>query len=241
MMSAHLTQTSQTSRASAVLVSRKGAERKNKILEAALKIIGREGMASLSMRALAAAAQTPLGALGYYFENKQQLISEVFALHTQRELRRVLRSVASIGEADSARNLAKALADFIIEGLESPGHAVVAEYEFIIEASRRPELARASSAWQHSLHAQLMNVLEACGSVSLDTDARLVMAVMAGLEVDNLTRGNLSPSQILDIRNSMDHLLSVVSENWRSISSSEIDSNESRPSVHVPSSSEAAS
>jgi TetR/AcrR family transcriptional regulator, regulator of biofilm formation and stress response len=194
--------------------SRKGAERKGTILEAALDIIGRDGLASLSMRSLAAEAQLPLGALGYYFENKQQLISEAFTMHTQRELRRVIRTVSSIGEAGSADDLAKVLTGFVIDGLENAEHALVAEYEFIVEASRRPELARAASVWQQSLHAQLMNVIESHGSRSPDADARLVMAVMAGLEIDNLTRGALGRDQVLVIRQSMHRLFDVMSQNW---------------------------
>lgn len=198
----------------AVPPSRKGVERKAKILETALDIIGRDGLASLSMRSLAAEAEIPLGALGYYFASKQVLVAEAFAMHAQRELRRVIRMVSSMGQASSAAELADLLAAFIIEGLENPENALVAEYDFIVEASRRPELARASIAWQQSLQAQLTNLLEARGSTAPAADARLVMAVMAGLEVDHLTRGSLERAQIQVIRTSMDRLFEHLSGTW---------------------------
>lgn len=195
--------------------SRKGAERKEKILETALGIIGRDGLAALSMRTLAAEAALPLGAVSYYFGNKQQLIVEAFDLHAQRELRRVIRTISSIGTAGSAADLARVLSDFLIEGLENPDNAIVAEYEFLIEASRRAELARASTAWQQSLHAQLSNVLQARGALDPDDDAGLVMAVLAGLEIDNLTRGALAKSQAAAIRRSLDRLFEVMDQSWR--------------------------
>ncbi|PPF29451.1 TetR family transcriptional regulator [Rathayibacter tritici] len=194
--------------------SRKGAERKEKILETALRIIGRDGLAALSMRTLAAEAELPLGAVSYYFGNKQQLIEETFDLHAQRELRRVIRTISSIGAAGSAADLARVLSDFLIEGLENPDNAIVAEYEFLIEATRRAELARASSAWKQSLHAQLADVLHSRGALTPEEDAGLVMAVLAGLEIDNLTRGELAKAQATDIRRSLNRLFDVMDQSW---------------------------
>lgn len=194
--------------------SRKGLQRKTKILESALDIIGRDGLAALSMRTLATEADLPLGAMGYYFANKKQLIKEAFDLHTQRELARAITTISSIAAAGTAADLARVLADFLIDGLENPQNAIVAEYEFLIESSRRDDLARASSAWLQSLQAQLVAVLTARGSSSPDDDARLILAVMAGLEVDNLSQGGLARARALAIRDSLDHLFAVLSRSW---------------------------
>lgn len=194
--------------------SKKGAERKTKILESALTIIGRNGLADLSMRSLAAEADLPLGALGYYFANKKQLISEAFQAHSQRELQRVVLTIGSIGDAGSAGDLAERLASFVIEGLENDENALVAEYEFLVEASRRPEVARASTAWQQALHAQLANVLSRLGSSEPITDARLIMATIAGLEIDNLTSDKVTRTQSTAIRESLTRLMDVLSLAW---------------------------
>lgn len=194
--------------------SKKGAERKTKILESALTIIGRNGLADLSMRSLAAEADLPLGALGYYFANKKQLISEAFQAHSQRELQRVVLTIGSIGDAGSAGDLADRLASFVIEGLENDENALVAEYEFLVEASRRPEVARASTAWQQALHAQLANVLSRLGSSEPITDARLIMATIAGLEIDNLTSDKVTRTQSTAIRESLTRLMDVLSLAW---------------------------
>lgn len=196
--------------------SRKGAERKAKILDAALEIIGRDGLAELSMRTLATEAALPLGALGYYFPNKRQLIAEAFEAHLERELRRVLGAISSIGDAGSAIDLASDLAEYVIAGLDDAENELVAEYEFLVEASRRPELARSSSAWQHALRVQLRSVLEKLGSPESDADARLVMATIAGLEVDHLTRSRLTPAEKRTVTDTLTRLFEVLSTSWRS-------------------------
>jgi DNA-binding transcriptional regulator YbjK len=194
--------------------SRRGVQRKTHILRIALQIIGRDGLVHLSMRTLAAEAEIPLGALGYYFDNKDQLIRAAFEAHLDRELRRVMRTTAAIDGAESIDDIARLLAAFLVDGLESLDHELVAEYEFIVEASRRRELARASSAWQQSFRAQLHNTFERLGSPDPGADARLMMAVIAGLEVDNLTRVPLEPAQITDIRRSIERVVTLMSSSW---------------------------
>lgn len=194
--------------------SKKGAESRGRIIDAALELIGRDGLASLSMRSVANEAAVPLGAVTYYFDSKQQLIGEAFLAHSQRELSRVISAISSIGEVGSSADLAVVIGDFLIDGLQNPQNALIAEYEFLVHASKQPELARASTAWQQSLLAELTRVLERLGSHDASVDARLVMAVMAGLEVDNLTREPLSPDQVSSIRNSVSRLFAALTLTW---------------------------
>lgn len=195
--------------------SRRGRERKDHIVEVALRAIGRDGLARLSMRSLAAEAQIPLGALGYYFESKDDLIREVFDVHLARELRRVERVVADIEQADAPAEVAALLTDFVVEGLRSPDHALVAEYEFLIEASRRRELAEISGRWQHSLTARLESAFARLGSSDAHADGRLVTAVLAGLEVDSLAPDGPSDGQVADIRQAISRVVTLLAASWR--------------------------
>lgn len=194
--------------------SRKGAERKSRILDAALTIIGRDGLAALSMRTLATEAGLPLGAVGYYFANKKQLIGEAFEAHSRRELQRVVQTISSIGDAGSGADLAERLIEFVVDGLQNEENSLVAEYEFLVEASRRPEVARASTAWQQALQAQLANVLRRLGSSEPATDARLIMGAIAGLEVDNLTSDALTRTQTTAICETLTRLVEALSLAW---------------------------
>jgi DNA-binding transcriptional regulator YbjK len=179
--------------------SKRGVAKKTEILDSALRIIGRDGLGGLSMRALATEAQIPLGATGYYFKGKQELVAEAFQRHTQQETERIVRTITGLREGLTAQQLADRLADFIIEGLGPSRRRLIAEYEFLVESSRRPELARTSSAWQQSLQAQLRRVVTSLGSTNPRTDTRLILAVLARLEIDNLS-APLRPAQVTMVR-----------------------------------------
>lgn len=196
-------------------LSAKGADRRARLLDAAITIIGSRGLAQLSMRALAAEAGMPLGAVGYYFDDKQQLIAEAFHWHAQRELERVARTVASIGDAGSAADLGQALAGFVIDGLNPVGTQLIAEYEFLLEATRRPELARASTAWLRALHDRLHETVRGLGSPDPATDTGILLATVSGLEVDHLAQTGASAEQAEAITATLTRLLDALGREWR--------------------------
>jgi len=193
--------------------SRKGIERKSHILDTALRIIGRDGLSRLSMRSLATEAGTPLGALGYYFSGKDELIREAFEAHLDRELRRVAQTAEAIETADSAEDMARHLAAFVVEGLTSPDYNLVAEYEFIVESSRRPGLARSSRAWQLSFRGQLENTFARLGAFDPAGDAVLMMAVLAGIEIDRLAR-RPDASAIAEIHAVLSRVTTLLHSSW---------------------------
>lgn len=195
--------------------SPKGRARREGLLEAALRIIGRDGLTRLSMRALAREAGQPLGAVGYYFDGKEQLVEAAFAFHAERELRRVMREVTPFGLATSPDDLARRLTVFVLDGLRSAEASHVAEYEFLVEASRRPELARASTAWQQALRAQLVNVVRGLGAAHPETDAGVILAVVAGLEVDRLRLDGPSARDAEEVAAALTRLLGALAESWR--------------------------
>ena len=59
--------------------SERGAARRRQILEATLRVIGRGGIAAVDHRAVAADAGVPLGSTTYYFDSKDDMVSQ--ALH----------------------------------------------------------------------------------------------------------------------------------------------------------------
>ena len=160
--------------------------RKNAIIDAALEVVGLFGIAGLSLRVVAAQAGIPLSAVGYYFEGKDDLIQAAFDRHIQHGTARVTKAISRMGESPSAADLADRLADFVIAGLTESRMQLLAEYAFTIEGVRRPALARASAAWQATLNAQVQAVMATLNSPSPKADARLILAVLAGLEVDQL-------------------------------------------------------
>ena len=65
--------------------SRQGSEqRRQAILDAAMRIVVREGVRAVRHRAVAAEAQVPLSATTYYFKDIDDLITDTFAQFVER-------------------------------------------------------------------------------------------------------------------------------------------------------------
>ncbi|MFT6450425.1 MAG: DNA-binding transcriptional regulator YbjK, partial [Oleispira sp.] len=67
--------------------SRVGSEQRRRlILEAALRIVIREGVRGVRHRAVAKEANVPLAATTYYFKDIQELINDTFTLYAEQSL-----------------------------------------------------------------------------------------------------------------------------------------------------------
>jgi DNA-binding transcriptional regulator YbjK len=168
-------------------LSRRGRERKIEILDAALRIVGRDGLAALTMRSLAVEADMPLGATTYYFTSKSALIAEAFRLHASRETERVLDAIRQLPAQPSARQLSDQLTSFLLGGLTEHRRQLISEYELLVGATREPELASLSRSWQQAMQRELRNVARKLGSARPTVDAQLLLGLLAGLEVDHLS------------------------------------------------------
>ena len=65
----------------ATRISNSKIERRQQILEAALKIIGEEGLRGLTYRSIAEAANIPLGSTTYYYSSIEELYLEAYELY----------------------------------------------------------------------------------------------------------------------------------------------------------------
>lgn len=193
--------------------SRKGVRRKTDIVDAALRVIGRDGIQGLSMRVVAAEAGVPLGTTTYYFKDKDALLAAAFTRHTQRETARVVAAIATFGESLTPSRVASRLADFVITGLSEHRWQLITEYEFLTSAARRDDLRRESTAWLQSLQTHMETTVAALGSPSPRTDARLVLSVVSGLEVDHLG-APLQAAARHAIRRTLDRLFAGLELSW---------------------------
>lgn len=168
------------------------------------------GLAGLSMRLVANQAQIPLGALSYYFDDKSDLIAQSFAQLSDREIDRVVATAERLEPSMPAEQLADLVADMIIDGFSSPrGGAIVTRYELVTEASRDERLRPMFEAWYAAMIPALSRLFRELGSGQPELDSRTVMAVMAGLEIDNLYRP-LGPVDKRRIRATLRHAFKAV-------------------------------
>lgn len=166
----------------------RGARRRTEIIDAAIEVMAQVGLAGLSMRLVATRAQIPLGAMTYYFRDKSDLVAQAFQQLSDREIERVVRTAEQLRPAMSTQQLADMVADMIIDGFSTPRGAIVTRYELVTEASRDERLRPMFEAWYTAMVPALSRLFRELGSRQPELDARTVMAVMAGLEIDNLYR-----------------------------------------------------
>jgi len=166
----------------------RGVQRRTEIIDAAIAVMAQVGLAGLSMRIVANQAGIPLGALSYYFDDKADLVAQAFQQLSDREIERVLRTAEQLSPSMSADQLADAVADMIIDGFTSPQGAIVTRYELVTEASRDERLRPMFEAWYAAMVPALSRLFRDLGSRQPELDSRTVMAVTAGLEIDNIYR-----------------------------------------------------
>ncbi|MEZ0356751.1 TetR family transcriptional regulator [Mycobacterium sp. ENV421] len=187
----------------------RGAARRTEIIDAAIEVMAQVGLAGLSMRLVANQAQIPLGALSYYFDDKSDLIAQAFAQLSDREIDRVVATAERLEPSMPAERLADLVADMIIDGFSSPPGAIVTRYELVTEASRDERLRPMFEAWYAAMIPALSRLFRDIGSGQPELDSRTVMAVMAGLEIDNLYRP-LGPVDKRRIRATLRHVFTAV-------------------------------
>jgi DNA-binding transcriptional regulator YbjK len=156
------------------------AGRREQILEAALRVIGRGGRQAVTHRAVAEEAGVPLGSTTYYFDSRDDLLRQALEHVAASEAERYAERAEELRSVRTPRELADRLIDELVAAAEDR-IAYIAEYEIWLEAGRRPELREAAQSWCDAEQRSVAVGMEALGSSDPTTDASLVVAAIDGL------------------------------------------------------------
>jgi DNA-binding transcriptional regulator YbjK len=119
-------------------------ERRQRIIDAAIRVVGAKGIAGLSHRTVAAEADVPLGSTTYHFKTLDDLM--VAALRQANE--GFAKSVAArTALKDPGTDLAADLAALGSEWLAGDRTGMEVEYELYLAALRRPALRPVADEW----------------------------------------------------------------------------------------------
>lgn len=119
-------------------------ERRQRIIDAAIRVAGRTGIAGLSHRTVAAEADVPLGSTTYHFASLDELL--VAALRQANEgFAAVVRESGAL--ADPECDIADELARITGRWLAADPAGVELEYELYLAALRRPALRPVAAEW----------------------------------------------------------------------------------------------
>lgn len=119
-------------------------ERRQRIIDAAIRVVGHKGIAGLSHRTVAAEADVPLGSTTYHFATLDELL--VAALRQANEgFAKVVAAHPAL--ADPRADLPAELARVLGEWLAGDRTGVELEYELYLAALRRPALRPVAAEW----------------------------------------------------------------------------------------------
>lgn len=234
-MTAKPTQESATLLANAVVesvqyhgrkASRQGSEqRRQAILDAAMRIIVREGVRAVRHRAVAAEAEVPLSATTYYFKDINDLITDTFAQFVERSaahmgqfwsgtealLREQVSRLDGSSEARGrlANEIARLAVDYVRRQLLERREHLLAEQAFQQEALLNPRLHGLLRAHRQILLQGVTHFFEVLGSQQAEQDAKLLTAIIVRMEYQGLLDGieHLDSEEMLAMLNRYMHLV----------------------------------
>ncbi|MEU7720808.1 TetR/AcrR family transcriptional regulator [Streptomyces tibetensis] len=161
------------------MARRHDPERRQRIIDAAIRVVGAKGIAGLSHRSAAAEADVPLGSTTYHFKTLDELL--VAALRQANE--GFAKVIASRGGLEDPRtDLAAELAGWMGEWLAGDRTGVELEYELYLAALRRPALRSVAAEWA-------AGVAELLSRRTDRATARALVAVVDGICLQVLLTG----------------------------------------------------
>ncbi|MFJ5778404.1 TetR/AcrR family transcriptional regulator [Streptomyces sp. NPDC093094] len=145
--------------------------RRERIVDAAIRVVAERGIAGLSHRTVAAEADVPLGSTTYHFATLDELLTA--ALRRTGEGFTAL--VAGHGGLDApGTDLAARLAALMRDWLAGDRTGVELEYELYLAALRRPALRPVAAEWAQGLG-------ELLAAHTDPVTARALVALMDGI------------------------------------------------------------
>ena len=183
--------------------SRQGSEqRRQLILDAAMRIVVRDGVRGVRHRAVAAEAGVPLSATTYYFKDIEDLLTDTFAQYVERSAAYLsklwantevlLRQLLAQGDGSpQARarlvdEVARMTADYVNRQLHNRRDFLMAEQAFRQEALLCPRLAELVQAHEQILLHGMRQMLQVVGSRHPEQDAQMLTAIIEQMEYQGL-------------------------------------------------------
>ncbi|MEV6494063.1 TetR family transcriptional regulator [Actinoplanes sp. NPDC051633] len=145
------------------------------MLDAAIGVLGRQGMRGLTHRAVDAAAGVPGGTTSNYFRSRDALLDGVVS------------RVVILERPDRVGELAETLAAFVMTAVTERREVTLARFALMVEAANHPRLQRVLGEAAAEVSAWAVSVAAAAGSSQPERDAGLL-----GAQVDAMTLHQLA-------------------------------------------------
>src|SRR5262245_36862028 len=170
-----------------------GADTRERIMRTTLDLIGQEGLAAVTNRSVATAAETSLGTLTYHFASQHDLLRESLLLFVGEEVVRLEGIAADLRERRPHIEEVAIEVERIVRDAGNRMQGLV-EIELHMKAARDPELRDASQRCFEAYEDLATASLEVLGVPDPALHARSVVALLYGLALRRLGTGDEDPS-----------------------------------------------
>lgn len=187
-------------------------DRRDLLLEAAIRVISDQGMRGLTHRAVEAEAGVPHGSTTYYFGTRHELLTALMAYMAERGRRETepIAHAMTMLLADRSKpididNIARAYVAWI----DASAEIELARYELQVTGARDPEMKQLMTETCDVFRRMCEPIVVACGSSNPKRDSHILQAALDGWMFDRLTHSDPSDETIID---GMKMLLGAIGE-----------------------------
>ncbi len=203
----------------------KSEHRRRIILEAALRIVAREGVRGVKHRAVAKEAEVPLASTTYYFKDIEELITDAFMLFAEKsqqildlfygELSKLLQNydIASVQTDEETRlrfieELVEMGVRYIKAQVQFRREDVLAEMAFLMEALRDKQLQPLAKEYRMAWFTRLVNFLMQTKSPSPAEDAMFIISGVQALLYESVLNDGVTNEYL--VRSSIRRLATLL-------------------------------
>jgi len=161
---------------------------RERLLEAAVRVIGEHGIGGLTNRRVCAAAGVSPGSLTYHFATQNDLIREAAAAFVAEESRRIHAIVAELQGAVTTVEEAAVAAQKAIEDI-AMGNAEIGAFEIYLHAARDPDLQSCARDCYAVYDNAAREIMTALGLDANDARAAHLVAFISGSQLRRVATG----------------------------------------------------
>lgn len=187
-------------------------DRRDLLLEAAIRVISDQGMRGLTHRAVEAEAGVPHGSTTYYFGTRHELLTALMAYMAERGRRETepIARAMTLMLADRSKPIdLDGIAKAYVAWIDASAEIELARYELQVTAARDPEMKQLMTENCDVFRRMCEPIVIACGSSNPVRDSHILQAALDGWMFDRLTHSEPSDETIVD---GMKMLLGAIGE-----------------------------
>jgi DNA-binding transcriptional regulator YbjK len=173
-----------------------GNARRLLLLQTTLRLIADEGIDAVSHRSVAEAAGVPLGSTTYWFASRQEMLRQALEHFARLEIETLREHLGAVlGRRLSRKRLVDEFTGLLAPQLGQARWRTVAQYAFLNEAARQPELEPVCREWTVAWQEALTEVFDSLGAPDPELEARMFLAMLDGLLLGQLATPDEDPKE----------------------------------------------